>query len=257
MAEVLGKPSTKNMHYLFKLRENFKTYLKLVKDIHKDNHHFYKNAEETDQKDEIAIILDRIIQKNIEGEKEISNEQIINQITKYDVYYQENDYIHRRELNFLDKINFDEKEIEAEIETEWKIFFKNSNFEDIFSNDIDQFLSKLISKINKMEDLGIVISIINEDKIKNMGKMEYLIGKLRYKPINLINSSDSLKESKIKSEKLSALTNLFKIIYKYSQKMEKIEDILGKLDKESKHFVYMKLLESFSDDKALKEYIDL
>ena len=249
MTEVLGRPSAENIYNLFELREIFKMYLKFVTDHYKKDHVFYINAEETDGKDELAVILNRIIQKNIEEEKEITNDEIINQITKFDIYYKEDIYINRRELNFLDKINLDEKE------TEWMSSFKASNFEDIFKNDIDNYLLKLESKIEKMEDLGTVISIINEKKIEDLGKMEYFIGLLKRKTLNLMKNSNISKEHNIKREKLSALISLFKIIYKYSQKFEKIKDIFDKLENENKHIILMDLLKSFQDDKSLKDII--
>lgn len=179
------------------------------------NNNIYKNAEETDEKDELAYILNRIIQKNIEEEKEITNDQIINQITKFDIYYQEDIYIERRELYFLDKINFDETE------KDWLDPYKNSKFEDIFNKAIDNYILKLVSKIKKMEDLGTVISIINEDKIKNMGKMEFLIDLLRRKALNFMKNTNLFKEPEMKNEKLSALTKLFEIIINITKILRK------------------------------------
>jgi len=249
MTEVLGRPSAENIYNLFQLREIFKKYLKFVSDHYKKDHAFYINAEETDGKDELAVILNRIIQKNIEEEKEITNDEIINQVTKFDIYYKEDIYINRRELNFLDKINLDEKE------TEWMNSFKGANFEDIFKNDIENYLLKLDSKIEKMEDLGTVISLINEKKIEDLGKMDYLIGLLKRKALNLMKNSNILKEHKIKKEKLSALISLFKIIYKYSQNFEKIKDIFDKIENENKHIILMDLLKSFPEEKSLKNII--
>lgn len=77
MSEVLEKPSVYNIYNIFQLRVNFKKYLKLVKEIHEKEHGFYKKAEEVDEKDEMAFILNRIIQKSIEEENEITNGQII------------------------------------------------------------------------------------------------------------------------------------------------------------------------------------
>ena len=249
ITEVLAKPSADNIYYLYQMRVVFKIYLQLVKDQFKKEHAIYINAEETDGKDELAITLNRIIQKNIEETKDISNDEIINQITKFNFFYKEDTYINRRELNFLDKINFDENE------TEWMKYFKDSNFENIFKNDIEKYILKLVSKIKKMEDLGIVIDIINEDEIKKMEKIEYLIGILRRKALNLMKNSESLKNSNIKKDKLLSLTKLFIIIYKNIQKLEKIKDILDKLGNENKHLIFMKLLKIFDNDKLLQEYI--
>ena len=248
MSEIFGKPSADNINNLRQMRIIFKNYFKLVKDEFKKEHAIYINAEETDGKDELAIKLNRIIEKNINESKEITNDEIINQITKFNFFYKEDDYINRRELNFLDKINFDDKE------NDWMKIYKNSNFENIFKNDIEKYLLKLISKVKKMEDLGIVIDIINEEEIKKMEKIEYLIGILRKKAMNLMKSSE-LKDSNYKKEKLSSLIKLFIIIYNYTQNFEKIKDIFDKLGNENKHTVFMRLLKIFEKDKPLQEYI--
>jgi hypothetical protein len=99
-----------------------------VKELYKKDNTIYKNAEEAEEKDEIAIILNRFVQKIIEEDTEISNEDIIKLINDYDIYSKEEIYVNRRELNFLDKINFDEKE------NEWKKSFKDSKFEEVFKN---------------------------------------------------------------------------------------------------------------------------
>ena len=249
MTKVLGKPSADNIYNLFQLRKNFKKYLEFVKTQYKPEHAFYKNAEETDGKDEIAVILNSIIQKNIEESKEISNDEIINQITKFDIYYIEDNYINRRELNFLDRIDFDDKE------NDWINSFKESKFENIFSNDIDNFILKLVSKIRKLEDLGRVINIINEDEIKKMNKMDYLIGLLRRKALNLMKNSDSLKGLTIENEKLLALKNLFIIIYKHTEKVQKLKEIIDKLENETKHIIFIELLKEYPDNQPLEDYI--
>ena len=252
MTEVLGKPSSNNIDNLFNLRESFKTYLKFVRANYKKEHAIYINAEETEAKDELAVCLNRIIQKNIEESKEMTNDEIINQITKFNIYYKEEIYINRRELDFLNKINYDENDEE---ENGWQKSFKESNFEDIFKNDIENYILKLVTKINKIEDIGIVINIINDEEIKKLNKIEYLIKLLRRKALNLVKNSDSLKEPNIKHEILSALISLFIIIYKYNQKFEIIQDIFDNLDNKNKHTILLKLIESFSDDKQLQDYV--
>ena len=256
MTEVFGKYSVKNIANLFQLRKTFKKYLKFVKETYKPEHVFCKNAEETDERDQIAVTLNKIIQKNIEQETDINNDEIINQITKYNIYYIEDIYASRRDLGFLDKIDFDEKEIE------WKSSFKNCNFEDIFNTDIDKYLVKLYSKIKKMEDFDTFIALINEDKIKKLGKMEYLIKLLRKKVLYLMKSCDLWKEANKTNEKISALTKLIEIIYKYYQNLdnkedifEKIRDIIIKLDNKNKNLVFMKLLKSFKEDNKLQQWI--
>ena len=110
----------------------------------------------------------------------------------------------------MDKINYDERE------SNWIEEFKSSNFEYIFRNDIENYILKLVFKIKKIEDFNIVIDIIDEDKIKKLEKIEYFLELLRKKALSLMKNFDSMKElnKENKDEKLSALINLLKIIYK-------------------------------------------
>lgn len=87
MTQVLGKPSDDNIYYLFQLLKNFKKQFEIVKSLYKKEYALQKNAEETNEKDELAVILNLIIQKNIEEDKEINKNQILNQISQFDIYY--------------------------------------------------------------------------------------------------------------------------------------------------------------------------
>ena len=249
MTEVFEKPCADNIVYLFQLREKCKRYIQLVKEQYEKKDYIYSNAEDTEENDIIAIALNIIIRKNIEESKEISNDEIINQISKFDIYYIEDIYINRRDLDFLDKINFDDEE------NDWICNFKNSNFEDIFKNDIDNFIQKLISKIKKLEDLKKIIDMINENKIKEMNKMDNLIRALRKTTLKLLKSSELLKEPKKKDDKLSSLICLFELIYRNTKALDKIQDISERLDLEDKHKILIKLFKSFPGDESLQTYI--
>jgi len=241
ITEVLIEPSSDNIYYLFKLREN-------MKENYKKENIFYSNANDTDQKDELGTSLHKMIEKNIKEEKEITSDEIIKQISEFDPYYKEEIYIDRREVNFIDKINFDEKE------TEWIDEFKKAKFENIFKNYIKKYIQKLISKINKMEDLGIVISLMNENEIKELDTMDYLLRELKKKAFYWIKISHTMKETK-KNKYNSALASLFTLFYRNTQKLEKIKDIIDKLDNKNKHLIFLELLKSFNDDEQMKKYI--
>ena len=70
-----------------------------------------------------------------------------------------------------------------------------------------------------------------------------------------MRNSDLEKEPKKRDDKLSSLTCLFKLIYKHTQNMEKIQELFNKLDYEDKHKVLIKLIKFFPDNKQLKTYI--
>jgi len=247
--DVLTHPSSNNIDFIFHMRENFKYYLKLIKDNYKKDKAFYLDADNMDQKDELGKSLHKMIVKYINTEKEISNDEIIKLISEFDAYYNEDNYIDRREVNFLDKINFDEKE------TEWIAQFKSAQFENTFANIIEKYIQKLISKISKIEDLGKVISLINEDIIKNLNEMDYLIRELKKKTFYLMKNWSLINDEKASKEKLAAFAKLFIFFYKNTQKLEKIKDLLDKLDFKNKHLIFLELLKYFVDDIQMREYI--
>ena len=254
--QTLIKPSPDNISNLFHLRENFKNYLNIVKANYKNDKKesvFYSNANQTDQKDELGASLHKMIEKYINEDKDITNitnDEIINQISKFDPYYdiKEDIYEDRRELNFIDKINFDDKD------KEWIDKFKEAKFENIFKNFIEKYIQKLISKINKTEDLGIVISLINENEIKELDKMDYLLRELKKKAIYCIKNHHSINETKTRKN-ISALSSLFKLFYNNTKKLEKIKDILVKLNNKDKHLIFLELLKEFNNDDQMKNYI--
>ena len=82
MSKIFENPTTDHIVQLFQLRENFKKYFEFIKEQYPNKEHaFYKNAKEIDGKDEFAIILNKIIEKYIKQTQDITNEEIINQIT--------------------------------------------------------------------------------------------------------------------------------------------------------------------------------
>ena len=66
---------------------------------------------------------------------------------------------------------------------------------------------------------------------------------------------DSMKELNKKDTLSARRSKLLIIVYKNNQKLEKIKDILNKLNNENKHIVHLKLLKSFEDDEKIYEYI--
>ena len=62
-------------------------------------------------------------------------------------------------------------------------------------------------------------------------------------------------DEKKDKDKLTALASLFKFFYKNTQKLEKIKDLLDKLDYKNKHLIFLELLKSFVDDNQMKDYI--
>ena len=134
--------------------------------------------DEAEQMSDVIRSCDSEIDKvsgNIEESKDITNDEIITQITVYDIYYKEITYKKRRELIFLNKINSEEKENNCMSN------FKKSNLEEIFTDNLEEYILKLETKIKKIEDLGIVIDILNINKIQEMNKIVYLIGRLMKK----------------------------------------------------------------------------
>jgi hypothetical protein len=80
---------------------------------------------------------------------------------EYDPYYFPETKTHNNKRNpeIFQKLNFNE------IDEDFKQFYKNYNFEIVFKEKLESYISLLISKINNIFHFGIILDIINIDNI--------------------------------------------------------------------------------------------
>ena len=185
----------------------FEKYYKLVNDISKSKTIKIK-AKEFKEKDELSSKLDKNIIDYIKEKNDIKIDEIVDLLINYDPYYQEDIYINKRNPEVLEKLDiekFDEDFIK---------FYREKNFELVFKNQIDDYILKMTSKIEKISHFITIIKLFNIDNIGNKKndfirllerKYDFLIKKIK----NFSEESLKEKESKEMIENLTELLYFF------------------------------------------------
>ena len=100
------------------------------------------------------------------NKKKISNAEILGTIEKYNPYFSIQDkddkekYKNNREVYIFDNKNF-KNTIEIFTQT-----FRKLNFEEMFEDNITDYINKINSKIEDIQTFGNIIKLIDETKIK-------------------------------------------------------------------------------------------
>ena len=247
-------PTQDSIEQLLKIRENFKIYFDTVKSIYtKENAKklakgsILHNAKEFGSKNQIDFLLDKYIKEFINKKNDITNIEIISLIRKSDPYYFENveEYINRRDVNILEKIDF------QSIDDEFIKVYREYEFEIIFKKKIVNYLDILFKKVDDWKKFYYIVKIINEENIDN--KNNY---------IWWLNSKyDELKKNKIPNEIFDKIVEILIYICDfmnhnnnefYSTKINKLND------KKLKNNIYIGLLRYCNDDEhnKMKKFIE-
>ncbi len=126
----------------------------------------------------------------------ISNAEILDTIEKYNPYFSIKDkddkekYKNNREVYIFDNINFKNT---TEIFTQT---FRKLNFEEMFEENITDYINKMTSKIEDIQTFGNIIKLIDETKIKEEKQNDYFrILEDKYKLL-VKNDIKSIKDDK-------------------------------------------------------------
>ena len=149
------------------------------------------------ERDEFAFMLDKLIKEFFEPNKNrITNAEILGTIVNYNPYFSVKDtvdkakYKNKREVYIFDYVNF--KQItDTFIET-----FRHLNFEEMFEENILDYINKIIDKIEDIQTFGNIIKLINERKIKKENQKDYFrILEDKYKKV-VKDDIKSIKDNK-------------------------------------------------------------
>jgi hypothetical protein len=158
-----------NIEECFNLREKFVKYYKLVQLLYKSKKIKIKeDCVKYFEKDEYAFNLDKNIKCIIKEDETLENIEIINLIQYYDIYYSEDKYSNKRDIEIFEKINIEK------IDDEFINEFKQMNFEKIFKTNIDKYLLKLCNKIKKIQDFDNILKLVDEKNLDEKHKKNYL-----------------------------------------------------------------------------------
>jgi len=142
-------------------------------------------------------MLNKLIKEFFMANKNrISNAEILDTIEKYNPYFSIKDkddkekYKNNREVYIFDNINFKNT---TEIFTQT---FRKLNFEEMFEENITDYINKMTSKIEDIQTFGNIIKLIDETKIKEEKQNDYFrILEDKYKLL-VKNDIKSIKDDK-------------------------------------------------------------
>ena len=140
----------------YDLRAIFVNYNDLVTKLYNNDNIIRKEANNFYDKDVFAYLLDDNIKKFISEKNDIENSEIINLINNYDIFYKDEKYINKRDIEIFDKIDFEK------IDDNFIENFTKCNFEEKFEKKLDRYLLKLCSKINKIFDFNIILKLMSK-----------------------------------------------------------------------------------------------
>ena len=273
---LIQKYDISNLDYIdniYKLRELFKKYNKLINDLFDENINEDSKVKKIKKKkkdeikfdinnyyerDEFAILLNKNLKDFFKKNKDkITNTEILSLLEKYNPYFSfknkddKERYKNKRETYIFDYINF------SETTTIFIKYFRNFNFETMFEDNINDYINKITRKIKDIQSFGNVIKLININRLKKEIQKNYIeILKDKYeliaeKDIKLIKEKDELyKVSKIIAEFVSK-------IFLFEKNNNFLDDKIEKLDDKIKNLIYSTLINEYKSEeyKEQKEHI--
>ena len=178
-------PDWENINNIYKLRELYKKYNKLINKLYEEDPKTPKKKKENDnsiksdinrylERDEFAFMLNKLIKEFFNDNKNnITNAEILGTIEKFNPYFSLKDkgdmdkYKNNREVYIFDNVNFNQI-TETFIKT-----FRQLNFEKMFEENITDYINKITSKIEDIQTFGNIIKLIDESKIEKNKQQDY------------------------------------------------------------------------------------
>ena len=241
-----------NIILIYKFNEKLKEYKiilnNMFKDINDKQDKKYKMKKEINlffKKGSITHQIHHIIHKYIKNNSsEITNDEIIDLIYKYDIYYKDEKQIRKREPEILGIIDLDK------ISNDFIDKFKAMNFEEIFKEDIDNYLNVILRKLRNIKDFMAILKLVN---INNIGeKKKAYLDSLQKKYKNLIQICDLSKDEKIIIKNIS---NLAFFICSKEDKFDFLENEIKNsniFNKNIKHNIYLEIINLCKENKYIK-----
>ena len=237
-----NEPNQHNIYICYKLREIFIKYKDLVNEIFKNKDKKFtikKDANNYYELDEFAFLLDQIINKYIQNNKELQNIEKLAFITQYNPYYKEKKYTNNIDINIFDI--FDVNNIDNEFIED----FRNMEFEIIFQKNINEYINKILSKIQNISDFDNAIKLINIKKIND--KNIYLNSLTKIYDLIIIKN-----EINQKLENYQILARLAILFFNYENGFNKfkfIENKIKRLDKDIIHKIFIEIMRIYNNQK--------
>ena len=195
-----------------------------------------KEATSYFEKDEFAFLLDQIIRKFINNNKELANIEKLAFITEYNPYYKDPKYSNKIDCDIFDLFNLNN------IDNDFIEDFRGMNFESIFRDKISEYIKKIFDKIKDIQNFKPIIELININELTNKN---IFLEPLNKKYDSIISSEiESLSDQKLK-EAIQVIVQIAFINYIYEDKDKKLDFIkkrIKKLDKTIIPLIYIEMI---------------
>ena len=236
LAKRCSEYNMDNIKICYRLRERVLKYFNLVNKLIKDKKaEIYKDSVSLNRKLIFEHQLNKIIQNYINNSETITNIEIIDLIKNYALFYHEDTFISKREPEILSKIDIDK------IDDDFIQKFEDMEFEEIFKEDLDNFLFIFLNKIQKITDFDNICKLINIKKLGNNTSLNYLSSlKNKY---NIVSKEFELSEEK--DLLIQSITNLVYYLSINENNLEFLENNIKDsdvIDKAWKHKIYIELV---------------
>ena len=242
-----NEPNETNIYICYQLREIFIKYNQRVNEIFEGKKNFTIKNESNSyfELDEFAYLLNQIIKNYIINNKELENIEKLAFITQYNPYYKDKKSTNNMDINIFDL--FDLNNIEND--NEFIGDFRNMEFEIIFQKNINEYINKILSKIQKISDFDNVIKLIN---IKNINDKNIFLNSLT-KTFDQIIKQSEIKPNTKNYQILARISILFFNYETGKNKFKFIENKIKKLDKDIIPKIFIEIMRISINKKDVKE----
>jgi len=261
-------PDWENINNIFNLRKLYKEYSKLVNTIYedeaKDSNKKKKDSKNSDaikidinrylERDEFAFMLNKLIRDFFEANKnKLTNAEILGTIEKYNPYFSirnkedKEKYKNNRDVYIFDDVNFNK------ITDVFIINFRNFNFEEMFEENITDYINKITSKIENIQTFGNIIKLINEKKIKEENQKDYFrILEDKYKLI-IKNEIKLIKGEKELEKPIKIIAEFVSKVFLFYKDNRFLDSEINALDDKIKSLIYIELISVYNQEEYKKQ----
>ena len=156
-----SEPNMDNIYFCSLIRETFIKYYNLVIEVFEKKAKFTIKNEAISyfERDEFAFILNQMIKEFI-LDKKLTNIEKLAFITQYNPYYYEEKYFNTKvDAEIFDIFNLNS------VDEDFIFDFRGMYFEKIFEKNLHEYVNKIVSKIESIENFDVVIKLFNIENI--------------------------------------------------------------------------------------------
>ena len=216
-----SEPNIDNIYFCSEIRDTFIKYYELVIKVFEKKAKFTIKNEAINyfERDEFAFILNQMIKEFI-LDKNLTNIEKLAFITQYNPYYYEEKYFNTK----VDAEIFDIFDINS-VDEDFIIDFRGMDFEKIFEKNLHEYVNKIVSKIESIENFDIVIKLFN---IENISEKDMFLEALNKKYDTIIMPEIGLLSDKKLNEDIYITAKIAIINFIYEKNDEGEIDLKNK-----------------------------